>query len=318
MLRRLATTADVWIENYRPGALDRAGLGYEDLKQVNPGLIYCSISGFGRTGPYRDRGGLDLVAQAMSGIMSFTGEPGGDPVSAGVPVADLNAGTFGALGVLAALNHRHNTGEGQHVETSLLESAMAYTVWESGLYLTMGEIAEPKGSRHRLASPYEALKVKDGHIVVGVNSQSLWLRFCEAIGAPGLNEDDRFDHPLTRLANRVELREELETILAEHPASYWEERLVAVGIPCGPIKNVEEALADPHIQDRGLVARVGERDFVGSPIKMSATPPAIERGPAEVGEHTRDVLMEAGFNSDEIDHLVANGAVAESQQEKQA
>jgi len=233
-------------------------------------------------------------------------------------VADLNAGTFGALGVLAALNHRHNTGEGQHVETSLLESAMAYTVWESGLYLAMGEIAERKGSRHRLAAPYEALKVQDGHVVVGVNSQSLWLRFCEAIGVPGLNDDERFNHPLARLANRAALREELEAILSQHPATYWEERLVEVGVPCGPIKNVEEALADPHIQARGLVTHVGERDFVGSPVKMSATPPAIHRGPAEVGQHTREVLLDSGFSAREIDGLVAGGAISESQQEKES
>ncbi|HWA62872.1 MAG TPA: CoA transferase, partial [Caulobacteraceae bacterium] len=189
-IRRLARSADVFVENYRPGSLDRMGLGWEHLKAVNPRLVYASVSGFGLTGPYRDRGGFDLIAQGMSGIMSFTGEPGAErPTACGVPLSDLNAGTFAALGILAALRHRDATGEGQHVETSLLETAIAYTVWESGLYLTTGEVARPNGSRHRLAAPYEALKTRDGYIVVGVNSQRLWERFVEAIAAPDLGTD---------------------------------------------------------------------------------------------------------------------------------
>ena len=172
IIRRLAEDADIFVENYRPGALERMGLGYDTLSKINPRLIYASISGFGQTGPYRDRGGLDLVTQAMSGIMSFTGEIGTDrPMSAGVPLSDLNAGTFCALGIVAAVNHRHMSGEGQYIETSLLESAMAYTVWETGMALTMGVVADRAGTRHRLAAPYEALRTRNGWIVVGVNNQ---------------------------------------------------------------------------------------------------------------------------------------------------
>ena len=310
-LRRLAAWADVWVENFRPGALDRMGLGYADLAKVNPSLIYCSISGFGRDGPYRERGGLDLVTQAMSGIMSFVGEPGGNPVSTAIPICDLNAGTFGALGVVAAWAHRQKTSEGQHVETTLLESALAYAVWEAGLYLTLGEVAQPHGSQHRLAAPYEALRTGDGHVVVGVNNQSLWERFCEAIEQPALRADPRFADPLSRVMNRQELKAAIEAHLAGNATQHWLEKMVARGIPCGPINTIDKALADPQVKARGLVVRVGDRDFIGSPIKMSRTPPAVRRGPAEIGEHSREVLLEAGFTADEVDALLDSGAVAQ-------
>jgi crotonobetainyl-CoA:carnitine CoA-transferase CaiB-like acyl-CoA transferase len=310
-LRRLAGVADVWVENFRPGALDRLGLGYADLARLNPSLIYCSISGFGHDGPYRDRGGLDLVAQAMSGIMSFVGEPGGNPVSTAVPISDLNAGTFGALGVVAAWAHRQQTGEGQRVETTLLEAALAYTVWESGLYLTIGEIAEPRGSRHRLAAPYEALRTGDGHVVVGVNNQSLWRRFCEAIGQPALCEDARFRDPVSRVVNREQLKAEIEAHLAGDSSAHWLDKMLAHGIPCGPINTIDQALADPQVQARGIVVRMGDRDFLGSPLKLSRTPTALRRGPAEIGEHSREVLREAGFSAAEVEALLASGAVAQ-------
>ncbi|MFI5396951.1 MAG: CaiB/BaiF CoA transferase family protein [Candidatus Binatia bacterium] len=312
-LRRLAAAADVWVENFRPGTLDRMGLGYEELAKENPSLIYCSISGFGHDGPYRDRGGLDLVAQAMSGIMSFVGEAGAHPVSTAVPISDLNAGTFGALGVLAAWAHRQKTGEGQQVETSLLESALVYTVWESGLYLTLGEVAQPQGSRHRLAAPYEALKTGDGHVVVGVNNQSLWQRFCEAIGLPALRQDPRFEDPISRVMNREELKAAIEARLAEDTTEGWVEKMLARGIPCGPINTIDKALSDPHVKARGIVVRMGDRDFVGSPLKMSRTPPGLRRGPAEIGEHSREVLLEAGFTADEVDALLASGAIAQGE-----
>jgi crotonobetainyl-CoA:carnitine CoA-transferase CaiB-like acyl-CoA transferase len=310
-LCRLATWADVWVENYRPGALDRMGLGYADLAKVNPSIIYCSVSGFGHDGPYRERGGFDLVAQAMSGIMSFVGEPGGNPVSTAVPISDLNAGTFAALGVVAAWAHRQKSGEGQRVETTLLESALAYTVWEAGLYFTLGEIARPRGSEHRLAAPYEALKTGDGHLVVGINNKRLWRRFCEAIEEPALRDDPRFANGLSRLANRAELKAAIEARLAQDTTEHWLERMLARGIPCGPINTIDKALADPQVRSRGLVVRMGGRDFLGSPVKMSRTPPALRRGPAEIGEHSREVLLEAGFAAEEVAALLASGAVVQ-------
>ncbi|MHB8529524.1 MAG: CaiB/BaiF CoA transferase family protein [Caulobacteraceae bacterium] len=309
-VRRLAERADVFVENYRPGALERMGLGFADLAKVNPRLIYCSVSGFGHSGPYRERGGFDLIAQAMSGIMSFTGEPGGArPTACGVPLSDLNAGTFAALGVLAALNHRHATGLGQHVETSLLESAIAYTVWETGLYLATGEIAEPKGSRHRLAAPYEALKTADGWIVVGVNNERLWERFCDALAAPDLKEDPQFADGRQRVLNRDELAERLEAIFAGAPTDVWVERLLAKGVPCGPINTIDQALADPQVEVRGLLAEVDGRSFVRAPIGLSATPVAVKRGPPPLGADSRKVLLEAGFSESEADSLIAAGVV---------
>jgi len=306
----LAKRADVFVENYRPGAMERMGLGYEDLRAVNPALIYCSVSGFGRTGPYRDRGGFDLIAQAMSGIMSFTGEAGATrPTACGVPLSDLNAGTFAALGVLAALNHRHATGEGQHVETSLFESAIAYAIWEAGLYLTTGEVAKPNGSRHRLAAPYEALKTADGYIVVGVNNAKLWDRFCDALEAPDLKGDPAFADNRQRVLNRDALQQRLEAILAAAPTGVWTERLLARGVPCGPINRIDQALADPQIEARGLLEGVEGRRFVRAPISLSKTPVKVGRGPPALGADTRAILTQAGFVPAEIDDLVAAGVV---------
>lgn len=310
VVRRLARDADVFVENFRPGALARQGLGYEDLIKIKPDLIYCSISGFGQTGPYRDRGGFDLIAQAMSGIMSFTGEIGSErPISAGVPLSDLNAGVFAAFGVLAAVNHRHNTGEGQYVETSLLESALAYTVWETGLYLTTGAVARPSGSRHRLASPYEALKTADGFMVVGVNSNRLWERFCAALDDPTLATDPRFKLPHTRVENRDALQDAIEAVLTKATTKEWVERILAHGVPCGPLNTIDQALHDPQIAARGLLAEVGGRRFTRTPLTMSRTPVALNRGPARIGEHTREVLSEAGLTDSEIADLAAKGSI---------
>ncbi len=314
-LRRLAGWADVWVENFRPGALDRVGLGYDDLARVNAALIYCSISGFGHDGPYRERGGLDLVAQGMSGIMSFVGDPGGTPASTAVPIADLNAGTFGALGVVAAWAHRQKSGEGQRVETTLLESALAYTVWEAGLYLTLGAVAQPRGSQHPLAAPYEALKTGDGWIVVGVNNQNLWQRFCEATGQPALHDDPRFADAISRVVNRDELKAAIEAHLATDTTAAWLQKLLARGIPCGPINTIDQALADPQVHARGVIVRMGDRDFVGSPIRMSRTPASLRRGPAEIGEHSREVLTEAGFSAGEVEDLLASGALLQGARE---
>ncbi|MDX9999362.1 MAG: CoA transferase [Phenylobacterium sp.] len=310
VIRRLARSADVFVENYRPGALERMGLGYAQLSAENPRLVYASVSGFGHTGPYRDRGGFDLIAQAMSGIMSFTGEVGSTrPTAAGVPLSDLNAGLFAALGVLAALRHRDQSGEGQHVETSLLESAIAYTVWETGLHLSTGEVAKPNGSRHRLAAPYEALKTADGHVVVGVNNERLWARFCQALGDPALKDDPRFADNRARVQNRDALAERIEEVLAGDTTEAWVARFEAAGVPSGPINTIDKALTDPHVTARGLLAEVDGRRFTRTPLQFSKTPVAVKRGPPPLGSSSRDVLAEAGLPPEEIDKLVASGVV---------
>ena len=311
VVRRLAKTADVFVENYRPGAMDRMGLGYERLSAINPRLVYCSVSGFGLDGPYRERGGFDLVTQAMSGIMSFVGEAGSDvPCSTAVPISDLNAGVFAAVGVLAALQNRAATGKGQHVETSLLESALAYTIWETGMYLSTGEVAQRNGARHRLAAPYEPLKTADGHIVVGVNSQRLWTRFCAALGEPGLAEEAEFATPGLRMRNRDALQARLEGVLARAGRDHWLARLEAEGVPAGPLNDIAQAWDDPQVKARGLLGEVGGRRFVKTPIKLHATPVELARGPADVGEHTRAVLAEAGYSDEEIAALIESGAAA--------
>jgi len=311
VIRRLAETADVFVENYRPGTLAKMGLSYADLAAIKPDLIYCSVSGFGLDGPYADRGGFDLIAQGMSGIMSFTGESGAErPVAAGVPLSDLNAGTFAAMAVLAALNHRHQTGEGQHVQTSLQESALAYTIWESGLYLTTGEVAKPQGTRHRLAAPYEAVKTGNGFIVVGVNNQRLWERFCDALGEPTLKDDPDYCNPRERVVHRDALRDRIEAIFAADTTETWVERLLAKGVPCGPINTIDQALADPQIAARGLLAEIDGRRFIRAPMGFSKTPVAVTRGVAAIGEHNREVLAQARFTDAEIEDLIAAGAIA--------
>ncbi len=319
VVRKLAETADVFVENYRPGSLDRMGLGYAQLSKINPRLVYCSVSGFGIDGPYRERGGFDLIAQAMSGLMSFVGEQGSDtPCSTAVPISDLNAGLFGVIGVLAALQSRAATGKGQHVESSLLESALAATIWETGRFLTSGELPTRTGTRHRLAAPYEALRTANGHMVVGVNSQRLWKRFCEALEAPGLVDEEGFNSPAGRMQNRDALQARLEAILARDTSANWVLKLEAVGVPAGPLNDLAQAWDDPQIKARGLLAEVGGRRFVRTPIKLHDTPVALTRGPAEVGEHTREVLAEAGFASDEIEALIAEGAAVTERKEASA
>jgi formyl-CoA transferase len=309
-VRRLAETADVFVENYRVGAMARNGLGYDDLRKVKPDIIYCSISGFGQTGPYKDRGGFDLITQAMSGIMSFTGEIGSTaPVAAGVPVSDLNAGLFGALSILAALNHRSKTGEGQYVETSLLESALAYTVWETGKHLTTGEVAVPSGSRHRLAAPYEALRTKDGFMVVGVNSQRLWEKLCRALGDPELKDDPLFAKKYARVDNRDALQKRLESILAHGTTEEWMQRLLAEGVPCGRMNTIAEALRDPQVEARGVLVEVEGRKFPRAPMTLSKTPVEVKRGPPRIGQHTCEVLSGAGMTEEEIGVLVGIGAI---------
>ncbi len=310
VIRALAKDADVFVENYRPGALDRAGLGFAALHEINPTLVYASVSGFGHSGPYRERGGLDLIAQAMSGIMSFTGEPGAQrPTAAGAPISDVTAGIYAAVGVLAALHHRNATGEGQHVESTLLEAAMAHTVWEAGAALTTGRIAVPNGSRHRLTAPYEALKTADGFLVVGVNNQKLWVRLCEALASPGLVDDPQFATIQLRMANRDALQVQLEAVLAGDTTATWVERITAKGVPCGPINNIAEALDDPHLAARGYLAEVGGRRYPRTPVTMSATPVALNRGTPRRGADTRTVLGEAGFSPEAISKLEKDGVI---------
>jgi crotonobetainyl-CoA:carnitine CoA-transferase CaiB-like acyl-CoA transferase len=310
VLRRLAADVDVFVENHRPGTLDRHGLGAEELRSANPRLVYCSISGFGAVGPRRDQGGFDLMAQGMSGIMSVTGEVGGAPCKAGVPVADLNAGVFATTGILAALVRRATTGEGQFVTTSLLESSVAYLIWEAMLYFEQGEVAEPGGSAHRLSAPYEALPTADGWITVAAHSPDAFESLCAAIGRPELVADDRFRSGRRRLANRAELAAEISAATRTATTAHWEQVLVDVGVPCGPVHRLDEVWDDPQVQATDMVVGEGRARRIGHPVKLSSTPMAVRSAVPGLGEHTRSVLLAAGCTDVEVDALFASGAVA--------
>lgn len=307
IVKRLIKDADVFVQNYRPGILDKWGLGYTDLSNINKGLIYCSISGFGQSGPYKHRGGLDLVAQAISGIMSFVGPKNSDrPSSTGMPLSDLNSGVYGAVGILAALQHRHKTGEGQHVETTLQETALTYTLWESAMYFRNGTIAGPRGSASELTTPYEAYRAKDSFIAVGVPSEFLWGKFCEAIQATHLKGNSKYKDRVTRLANRASLVVDIELELKDQPATYWSEQLALKGVPAAPVNNIETALQDPQIEARGSIEMVEGQAFLRVPITLSKTPVSISRPPAEIGDHSQEVLKEHNFTDDELKTLIAN------------
>src|SRR5262245_7991089 len=246
ILERLVATADVLVENYRPGVTKRLGIDYDTLRPINPRLIYCSISGFGQTGPYARRGGYDLIAQGMSGIMSATGSPDGPPAKVGVPIADLGAGLFGVFGILCALRARRTTGRGQLVDTSLFEAALALSAWEATEFWYTGQIPRRLGTAHRLNAPYQAFRASDGHFTVGAANSRLWPRFCRLLGLDALVDDARFVTVGDRVANQRELERLIEAVTAKESRAHWLARCEAEGIPAGPIYTVPEALADPH------------------------------------------------------------------------
>ena len=314
IVRRLARTADVFVQNYRPGVAARLGVGYEDLAAVNPRLVYCTISGFGSSGPYATRGGYDLIAQGMSGIISVTGDEEGALAKAGVPLSDLAAGLFGAYGILVALEYRERTGEGQHVDTSLLEAALGLTVWEATEYWATGQAPRPLGSAHRLSAPYQALRASDGWFTVGANSDRLFEALCRAFGRAELPLDPRFKGRVERLTNRRELVAELERASSTAPRARWLERLAREGVPSGPINSYAEALADRHTLARGMVvdlvhATAGPIKALGVPVKLSDTPGAVDRPAPLLGQDTEAILTELGYGEAEQRALRDRGIV---------
>ncbi|WP_431859226.1 CaiB/BaiF CoA transferase family protein [Azospirillum sp.] len=315
ILRRLAKSADVLIENFGPGVLDRLGFGYEELRAENPGLIYCSISGFGRTGPYKERRGFDLVAQAMSGIMSFTGAgPGAAPTKCGPPLSDITAGILAAMGILAAYTHRLKTGQGQMVETSLFEAALVQTYWQSAIALATGVSPGPLGSAHPLNAPYQAFEAADGWLVVGGANQKNWLRMLEAIGALNLAQDARFADNASRMANLDALCDELARCFRTETVEHWLRVLDANGVPCGPVHTMQQALDDPQTKAREMLVEVehatlGTVKTLGLPVKFSETPGKVRSGAPTYGQHNHEILAEYGFTPAEITALQQEGAI---------
>lgn len=307
---RLAARADVVIENFRPGVMDGLGLGYATLAARNPRLVYASISGYGHTGPDRAKGGFDLVAQGVAGIMSVTGEPGHPPVKAGVPVTDLGAGLFALAGILAALVHRERTGHGQHVDTSLLEAGVALSVWESTEYFSTGGVPQPMGSAHRMSAPYQAVRCADGYMTLAAANDRLFTRLCDVLGHPEWADDARFVDDTRRVLNRTALTAYIESMTITRPRAEWLAVFEAHEIPCGPINTYDQVFRDPQVLAREMVVTtdhptLGRLRTLGSPIKMSATPPDSTRRAPSLGEHTREVLREVGYDEAAIDALQA-------------
>ena len=304
-LLALAKDADILIENYRPGAMKRLGLGYDAMKEINPRLVYTSISGFGQTGPWADRPGFDLMAQAMSGVMSVTGYPDSPPVKCGVPVADSGCALFAIYATLAAYIGARATGQGQYVDAALFDSAMAFSVWDICDYWGTGKRPEPLGTSNKMTAPYQAMACSDGHFVMGANNQKLWVQLCTLMQRSELLQDPRFSTIALRLANRQALQDELERTFREHPKDYWVQTLLDNGIPAGPILGYPEAFDSEHGKARGMRMEIdhpveGKVPNIGFAVKLSGTPQQVRRHPPLLGEHTREVLEEAGLDYEQL------------------
>jgi crotonobetainyl-CoA:carnitine CoA-transferase CaiB-like acyl-CoA transferase len=315
IVKKLIQEVDILIENFRLGTMERLGLDYRLIQKLNPALVYCSLSGFGRTGPYASRGGFDLVAQGMSGLMSITGQRHDQaPVKVGPPVTDITAGILGAMGVLAAYSHRLKTGEGQLVDTSLYEAGIVQTYFHSAIFLATGESPGPIGSAHIMSAPYQAFPTADGWITVGAANQANWLRLVDVIEAPELLKDQRFIENADRMAHLDALSAALESYFRRRTSNDWLSRFEKAGLPAGPIYNIEEVLKDRQTAAREMLVEVphktlGNMKAIGAPIKFSTTPGAVLRGAPVLGEHTREILSEIGFSAEEINQLKSDGVV---------
>jgi len=319
IVRHLAESADVLIENFRVGTMERIGLGWEGLALANPRLVYCQITGFGRTGPLAEEGGFDLIAQGYSGLMSVTGErPGRDPVKVGAPVTDITAGILASLGVVSALYERVGTGEGQRVDTSLFEAGIVQTYWQSAIALATGASPGPLGSAHPLSAPYQAFRTADGWLNVGASNAATWDRLTGALGRPELRADPRFATNPDRMAHIRELCALLEPLFTRRSTSDWLAILRAAGVPAGPVASVGEMLEHPQTLAREMVIEVEHTELgmmrsLGSPVKLSRQASGEtdqRRGAPRLGEHTSEVLSEAGLGDDEIHRLLRKGVVA--------
>jgi crotonobetainyl-CoA:carnitine CoA-transferase CaiB-like acyl-CoA transferase len=313
---KLIAKCDVLFENYKVGDLAKYRLDYHSLKGDFPRLIYCSLTGFGQTGPYAPRPGFDLVVQAMGGIMSITGHPGGEPAKVGVGIADVMTGMYSNIAILAALRHRDATGEGQQIDMALLDCQMAWLINEGMNYLHTGRVPGPWGTAHATIVPYQAVPASDGYFILGTGTERQFRGFCDFAGDPGFYKDARFDSNANRVRNRQACVERVSALTRRHPIAFWLEKLPALSIPCGPVNTIDQAFADPQVRARNMVVELPHsatgkaEQYIASPIKMSKTPPAYRRAAPMLGEHTEEVLGEMlGLSAGEVAGLRDKGVV---------
>ena len=318
LARQIIAKAQVLVENFKTGGLAKYGLAYDDLKDEYPGLIYCSITGFGQTGPYALRPGYDVLIQAMSGMMSVTGEPHGEPMKSAIPVADLMAGMYAGVAINAALRHREITGEGQRIDISMFDVMVAFSTVQGMNYLSTGEVPKRLGNQHPNIVPYQAFKTGDGDMILAVGNDSQFQRFCELAERTDLCKNPEFATNDARVRNREALLPQLYKIFEQRPSADWLSDLEAQKIGCGPINNLEQVFNDPHVKDRGMVVNMdhplaGDRgvDLIGSPMRFTETPVAYRHAPPQVGQHTEEVLLAAGYSWKEMQELRDNGTIPE-------
>jgi formyl-CoA transferase len=318
IVRELAKNADVVLENYKTGDLPRYGLGYEDLKKINPKIIYCSVTGFGQTGPYREKPGYDFMVQGMGGFMSVTGErdnkPGGGPQRAGVPIVDIMTGMYSTIAVCAAIAHRAETGVGQFIDLALLDTQVAILANQGMNYLATGEAPGRLGNTHPNIVPYQSVKTKDGAIILACGNDNLFNRLCQEADAMHLPKDPRFATNGARVTNRDVLDEILEPIMMKRTTAEWVKALEKAGVPCGPINNLKEVFEDPQVQARGMKIELphktaGKVPLIRGPMRFSETPVEHKIGPPTLGQHTDEVLSSLGKSAEEIAKLKADGIV---------
>ena len=308
-LKRMVERADVMVENFRPDVKDRLGIDYETMRKVNPRLVYASISGFGQDGPYRNRPGFDQIAQGMGGLMSITGLPGQGPVRVGIPVADLTAGLFCALGILTALHEREQSGQGQWVQTSLLQAQIFMLDFQASRWLYKGEVAPQAGNNHPTSIPTGVFKTADGYINIASTGGRMWQKLCQTLGMPEIADAPEYATGAARLANRDKLNEEIDRHTVVKTSAEWVDALNKAGVPCGPIYKINEVFADPQVQHLGIAQSIETDDnrgtvkLVGQPVSLSRTPSHIDAPPPRIGQHTEEVLSEFGFNAQEIASL---------------
>src|SRR5580692_10960050 len=303
--KRMVKKADVVVENFRPDVKRRLGVDYKQLARINPKLIYASISGFGQTGPYANRPGFDQIAQGMGGLMSITGLPGQGPVRVGIPIADLSAGLFAALGIMVALLEREKSHKGQHIETSLLQAQIFMLDFQAARYLVSGEVAKQAGNNHPTSIPTGVFKTKDGHINIAATGQKIWERFCEAAEAPALLQNPNYQTAAARSKNRDALTVEIDGYMASRTSAEWIERLNKAGVPCGPIYSIDQVFADPQVEHLKVAQSVTKKDkskmnLVAQPVTLSRTPSRFVAPPPDIGQHTDAVLKEFGFSARDI------------------